>query len=332
MPDGYRGNHSAPTRRATKNNKAQSAQQHECYQSRWLHHNLRVNKFQMHLLGGLKPKPGADDLLATISPSARCPLSQPKGSPKESLPRPQLPRNKIMDPKQAIYGAIFLVSQNYRLFARVMLAPMGLHIAIIYALSESTQRSESLLVIISMIYLQSIIAINTHRIILLGGASVPYWGFRLWGWREIYFTYYIAFFAFLVYLPIALASFFPLIDGAIAGMILYLWLLSRSSLVLPAIAIDRKMSFRSSWRLTKNHQGSMFLVVGIFPFLITISLLTLGWLLQADDVILTSLEPILNVLTVAALSLAYKGIMITEAETNSQTGTAELVDDDQPAS
>lgn len=87
-----------------------------------------------------------------------------------------------------------------------------------------------------------------------------------------------------------------------------LYVLGRVSLVFPATAIDRKVSLKWSWIRTKNNGWRMFVVVGLFPWLLSV----LIWLMWREDA--TTLEKVILTLAsylgfateVFALSHTYK--------------------------
>ena len=92
---------------------------------------------------------------------------------------------------------------------------------------------------------------------------------------------------------------------ALAIMVVGIWVISRISLIFPAIAIGEYVSLRASWRMTKPHQATMLMVVVFFPIAVW-ALLLLFALLAPPTLYL--LEPVATVVTIVALSLAYASI------------------------
>ena len=89
-----------------------------------------------------------------------------------------------------------------------------------------------------------------------------------------------------------------------------LYVLSRLSLVLPSIAVDKPMTMRQSWKCTAGNGMRVFLTVGIFPASLN---LILGFLSRNEPTVIeNSLSAILVIVALAigifALSLTYKEI------------------------
>lgn len=160
--------------------------------------------------------------------------------------------------------------------------------------------------------IQTIIAITTHRIILIGPNSIPKWGNFNWSKRETLFTLYVVGLCFML-LPFTLFQFIPAVGGLIS-LVLYAWFVSRFSLVFPGIAVDQGVTFKLSWTLTKDRQLMMFLVVIILPALTLIPSVLLKFLaiflsssvLPYTIPITSFLSTFATVFTVVALSVSYK--------------------------
>ncbi len=118
--------------------------------------------------------------------------------------------------------------------------------------------------------LQLVFAITTHRIILIGPDAIPKWGLNKWTSRETVFIFH-ALAIMLFKLIMNFAQYLPesiRIEGGWVCMLIAFWLIGRLSLVLPSIAIDQKISFDDSWKLTRNYQGLMIFIVGFYPLLV----------------------------------------------------------------
>lgn len=155
---------------------------------------------------------------------------------------------------------------------------------------------------IAKIAIQTVFAITTHRVVLLGPESVPKWGLTSWSKRETFFAFHIV----GLYLIIIFLSFLGAIPvlGAILALVVLCWLIGRLSLVFPGIAVDKGVSFNLSWELTKNYQLLMFLVVIVFPLLLTIPIV-LVTLVPHAFLLSSLLSTFVLVFEVAALSMAY---------------------------
>src|SRR5690606_34925168 len=89
---------------------------------------------------------------------------------------------------------------------------------------------------------QSIFAITTHRVLLLGPNSVPTWGITSWTKRETFFVLHVL----GLYLIVKAMTFLAYISsvGGIIALVLMFWIIGRFCLVFPGIAVDKGVSFR----------------------------------------------------------------------------------------
>jgi len=210
-----------------------------------------------------------------------------------------------------VLGAVGLVYENRVALAKALALPFVLYLLL--DVFRSNQPDSQLIAIVSMfgLLVQTLFAVTTHRITLLGAASVGEWGLLKWTMRETNFVLY-GFGLGLIMVPIILLALIPGV-GWVLMIMLMCWVIGRLSLVFPAIAADQPMSYLQSWRLTQNHQLLMFLVVVIFPLLLLIPVLLLSMLPYAY--LLVSIVTMLaTVFVVAALSVAYKVVLLAEPE------------------
>ncbi len=170
------------------------------------------------------------------------------------------------------------------------------------------------------------IAISTHRILILGNKSVSKWGNFKFTSREISYLFQCIKLSILIslYTLIPLIVILKLFENKsvhlLALSLVFLVstiIFSRMSLVLPSVAIDKKMDFRDSWKLTKNYRLLMYLLVIIFP--ISFSLIigqARGILLDLSPLIFNILNPILNVFIIvfatSILSFTFRYILKEE--------------------
>lgn len=214
-----------------------------------------------------------------------------------------------MNIKKILFGAFYTVYSYRGHLARALLVPFAFLVAV-----ETSAFWDIPALVDWMLYpvawaIYAIIAITTHRVVLLGPESVPKWGIKSWSRRETYFILHAVGIG-LILLPLALLGAIPII-GSIAAVAIYLWLLGRLSLAFPGIAIDKGVTFKLSWELTANHQIPMVLVILVPPILLGIPTLLLelapyGWFLS------NVFSSLIVVFEIAALSLAYQ--VITEVE------------------
>ena len=166
----------------------------------------------------------------------------------------------------------------------------------------------------------TIFAINIHRIVLIGEKSVTRWGVNRWTIREsLFFLHLIGvillfnstsiFFQIIKFLPATdlwlannfIGPFFTLI------FFFSLYVVSRVSFCFPGLAIDKCVTFYSSWKLTKNHKVLMIFVTIFLTILFSLLSSAIGmipyikWLSFIIDLLGT-------IIAVACLSLTYKSI------------------------
>ncbi len=179
---------------------------------------------------------------------------------------------------------------------------------------------------------QVIFAITIHRVLLLGPDSVPEWGALKWNKRETWFLLHVIALIAIPALFIFLGIYSFLIftgkgEGYIFGVIsaIVLWVVGiylniRLPLVFPAIAIDRRIGLKESWKLTDKHEGLMILIGIMVPILFSIpmvlamlfSFLMAGAFVQDSlifNLIVVILQSLLTVFIIGALSVTYRFIM-----------------------
>lgn len=163
----------------------------------------------------------------------------------------------------------------------------------------------------------TILAVTCHRIVLLGVNSVPAYGLKLWSRREFRFLWFVVGIYMVVFLPtsiavIVVANLYKLVSDlqllVIIVTIPAYYVMARLSLVFPATAIDKKATLKWSWQKTRNNGWRMFVVVGVFPWMLSF-LMGLIWRENAtlpEVVMLYIAGYFLVVIEVSALSLSYK--------------------------
>jgi len=187
-------------------------------------------------------------------------------------------------------------------------------------------------VLASVIYI--LIAINCHRLILLGENSVPLYGINRWTVRETYFLF--CFFLFYFFIPFIYSLFslylyevMPInIDEYFWSstiliwtfLILFLWVTVRTILIFPRIAIDHRANFniiKWSWMMTKNNTCRLFVLVLLTPSIIYLPIHLIEELIKVNfthgsviQIIFLFIEMLLSytleIFIIAALSVSYK--------------------------
>lgn len=218
-----------------------------------------------------------------------------------------------MNIKRTIFGAFGYVYEYRKEFAKALFIP----IVILAGLGTITieDPSSALMVMLTIIplFIYTVLAITTHRIILLGPASVSEWGVYVPRKRELYFVLYSIGFG-LMMIPFGFLAVIPTI-GWIMAVMAIIYMMARLSLVFPAIATDLGWSFSDSWKATKNHQILMMIVVAIFPFVISIPENLLSHV-PYTGLFVNLLSGLTMVFVVAALSVAFQ--VITENADDTQ--------------
>ncbi len=204
-----------------------------------------------------------------------------------------------------VVAAALMYINYYKLeLMRALAIPFFL-LVLIYALA-SFELDPFLDVAISILLLgvKVIFAIVTHRVLILGSGSVPAWGIMSWTKRETLFLLHVI--TLTVLMMAASAVILVSIPGFVVAWLVLCWALGRLSLVFPGLAVDKGVSFRLSWRLTKQHQVLMFSVVILFPILLFIPEAVLGIFVPDIFLFWSFLSALIIVLQVAALSMAYQ--------------------------
>ena len=163
----------------------------------------------------------------------------------------------------------------------------------------------------------ALVAITTHRILLLGPSSVPEYGVTTISKRELkYFMYLIG--IGLLLLPMFVFAFIPMVGVAIC-LGLFAWLVGRLSIVFPAVALDNDFSFKDAWEMTSGFDLPMLLIVTAYPILLAAPV-GLLYKIPYGFFIGSFFYLVAVVLEVAALSMAYK-YLNEKRLTNQASGT-----------
>lgn len=167
-------------------------------------------------------------------------------------------------------------------------------------------------------------AISTHRILILGENSIPKWGLLKFTKREwAFFTagIFMGLITIPVLIPVVLLGIpfgqVGYIIGGVFAVTIFLVVVSRISLVFPAISIDKEATFTDAWVYSKNYKLLVFFTIIIFPAIFTFAFgaiygLFIGFLEKIGSIDLTFLNSILNIVitvfTISSLSATYRFI------------------------
>lgn len=168
-----------------------------------------------------------------------------------------------------------------------------------------------------------LIAVKTHRILLLPSFEISVLEFLRFGYKELRFLF-ISLILSLITVVIPLALYFvfkPLsimpMMGVLLGVFISSFIVARLSMILPSCAIGQYMSFKDSWHLTKEYKWLSYFIIIIYPILISVVLsLVYGFainflaaLLSVDlSVMMVVLNVCITVLIISAISAMYRHI------------------------
>lgn len=165
-----------------------------------------------------------------------------------------------------------------------------------------------------------------HRLVLLDAGGRGFRSFPTWSWRETRFAL-LAFGLALVCVIVMVAmaavlSMLPLWNGErpldhwpkyLAALPAY-YVFARTSLVLPATAVDRRVNFAWAWRQTDGNGWRLVVVVGALPFFLSqaVDLIYRSGATVLQTLMVGVLTSLLTIVEVAALSLSYKELGANE--------------------
>lgn len=206
---------------------------------------------------------------------------------------------------KTIAGAFGYVFEFRKSLIKALIVPIAAMVLIGFAHPLELGISGYIAISLLSLIMYTIIAVTTHRVILLGPSSIPEWGALKPTKRQFIFILYSIGMG-LCLIPIGFLGLIPTVGSYIAFLAMA-YLLGRFSLVFPAVATDQDWSFSDSWEATKKHQVLMLVVVIVFPIVMGIpeKFLSSFPYMQALVNVISSLT---LVFVVAALSVAFKVI------------------------
>lgn len=209
--------------------------------------------------------------------------------------------------RNIVSESLSLTFANRLRLAQSLLVPFSLLMLLDYIKQlESTGIPNILISSLSLI-IYTVFTITVHRVILLGEKSVSKWGIYKWSKRETYF--FIHFFALLIlFILFFIASMFILREaGVLVGVLFSAYMFSRYSLLFPATAIDKGLTLKSSWALSKNHKLLMIYIVVLIPAVFALPMYLISQITDAFWVA-SIINSIATVYTISFLSIAYSEI------------------------
>jgi hypothetical protein len=177
-------------------------------------------------------------------------------------------------------------------------------------------------------------AITCHRVALIGDEGVPHYGLRSWSLRESrYLGWSVIILVVWLLFSFVVNSFYVsmIVSKVEAGAsaetyqsykywltpfyIPILYILSRLSVLCPAIALDQKVDAQWVWRLTAHNGWRLTVIVSLMPWVLyfVLNLLLRENATFVESIILQLLGFILLAVEVVALSFCYKHLAKAEA-------------------
>ncbi len=210
-----------------------------------------------------------------------------------------------MNPIQVIAAAVMFVCAWRSVFFRTLIVPIALYTGV--SLLSFSYRSGWVLALLLVVFLvaHTVIAVTTHRLVLLGEDSIPRRGLRSWSRRETTFLIYF-FLTLLCAVPAAVLVMVPFIGGLLS-LVCVLWILSRLSLVFPSIAVGDVLTIREAWTLSSGYQWLLISVVGVFPFLVGMAFDVLNRI-PMISMFTAVADSVVTIFAIAALSIVYREV------------------------
>lgn len=203
-------------------------------------------------------------------------------------------------------SGVLLTYNNRLVLSQALIFPIIVLLLLDFAETVESLNGKRWFLAIPVIIINTTFAITVHRIVLLGSSSVTKWGLYKWTKRETYFLIHLlllALFCGLLYLT----SFIHPAAGMLIGILGSVLMLIRFSLVFPATAIDKGLTFTTSWTLTKNHKLLMLYIIIIVPMLFAIPTY-LAFQITDAFWVFSIINIIATIFTISFLSLAYNEI------------------------
>ncbi len=200
------------------------------------------------------------------------------------------------------------VFENKNTLIKSLLLPLAFFIVLRIVTEEFQNIKESSLIFPNLL-INILVAVITHRILLLNEKSVDLWNmpqFNRFLKKTLLFL--------LICIPFGLLAIIPTV-GIILAILSILYISIRLSLVFPSISLDEDITFKQSWEFTKKYQFLLLFSVVLFPmfFAVIVGLVyTLvieflsGLISNKLYVLYPILELFIMVFVISALCATYK--------------------------
>src|SRR6266567_1291080 len=234
---------------------------------------------------------------------------------------------------KVVLGAFLVPWWNRRAFVRPLAIPFSaiatLYLSWYYAQQYLPSLLSWLLAFLSGV-LFVLFAVKCHRLVLLDPRSVAAQLKPQWSWRETRFFVWLLIVYVIVGTALVVASTLllnvvlwiikPLPENRLgwsvyAAQVPALYVFARLCLVFPATAVDRRVTLKWAWRLSKRNGWRLFLIVAVLPWVLSylVTLFNREKASVMETVAITSVGVAVLAFEIAALSLSYRELTREEA-------------------
>lgn len=217
-----------------------------------------------------------------------------------------------IDPWKVIVGALASVLAELPVLVKALTIPGIIFLVLKFLPIQEITQATAILLVVASLFLHTVFAITTHRIVMLGSDSIPEWGLKSWSMRETRFLGYLLLFILMISVLVAFAIVTPpigpmivLVVAVVGGCTL--------TLVFPAIALEEEFTLGDAWRMAQGHIGALIVCIGLFSFLMSMFTFGVAMIPYASP-LAAIFELSTNVLTIAVLSIAFGEIRRSQAK------------------
>ena len=225
-------------------------------------------------------------------------------------------------PVLAILAASFTVPWSNRArFFQALIITLSILVVIDFVYSQVQQEDgvEFFLYILVNSIVYVCFAVTCHRLVLLGGDSVPRLGIFRWSQREFRFLLWglkigVVFFILFMIILLSVYVVFDPEEELITPILViilapFAYFLSRVILLFPSTAADKDYDLRWAYKLTEGNGFQMMAIVVLIPLTMTGIDELIKYLYGEGKIIsllMLALAYIVTVFEIAAISLSYK--------------------------
>lgn len=173
-------------------------------------------------------------------------------------------------------------------------------------------------------FLSVYLIVTCHRIVILGGQSVPSFRKRGWTRRETRFLSWSVWLFFSVGLVVLVGailsiiaaefiSFLPNMDNILMLILAIpiIYMVARVNVIFPAVAIDKKPDIEWACSISEGNGWRLVILIGFYPLIAVFVDMLFGQKknIFIENIVLSILTVIFLVLETTALSLSYKELI-----------------------